>query len=91
MDFWFDPDMGSVNLWEHGRRTDAYRGKHRILGENLSLARQYIYTSAIWDQLGFKDKAPRRRLRRLARRLAQAPGHLVCARRARSAGGDAAG
>lgn len=58
MDFWFDPDMGSVNLWEHGRRTDAYRGKHRILGENLSLARQYIYTSAIWDQLGFKDKAP---------------------------------
>jgi hypothetical protein len=58
MDFWFDPKMGSVNMWEHGRRTDAYRGKHRILGENLSLARQYIYTSAIWDELGFKDKAP---------------------------------
>jgi hypothetical protein len=58
MDFWFDPDMGSVNLWEHGRRTDAYRGKHRILGENLSLARQYIYTSAIWNELGFKDKTP---------------------------------
>ncbi|WP_269714202.1 hypothetical protein [Caulobacter sp. NIBR2454] len=57
-DFWFDPEMRSVNMWEHGRRTDAYRGKHRILGENLSLARQYIYTSAIWDQLGFKDKAP---------------------------------
>jgi len=58
MDFWFDPRMGSVNLWEHGRRTDAYRGKHRILGENLSLGRQYIYTSEIWNQLGFKDKAP---------------------------------
>ena len=58
MDFWFDPKMGSVNMWEHGRRTDNYRGKHRILGENLSLARQYIYTSAIWDELGFKDKAP---------------------------------
>ncbi|MBO9543467.1 hypothetical protein [Caulobacter sp.] len=58
MDFWFDPKMGSVNLWEHGRRTDAYRGKHRILGENLSLGRQYIYTSAIWNELGFKDKAP---------------------------------
>lgn len=58
MDFWFDPKMGSVNLWEHGRRTDAYRGKHRILGENLSLGRQYIYTSAIWNQLGFKDKTP---------------------------------
>lgn len=58
MDFWFDPKMGSVNLWDHGRRTDAYRGKHRILGENLSLGRQYIYTSAIWNELGFKDKTP---------------------------------
>ena len=58
MDFWFDPKMGSVNLWEGGRRTDAYRGKHRILGENLSLARQHIYTSAIWNELGFKDRAP---------------------------------
>lgn len=58
MDFWFDPKMGSVNLWDHGRRTDAYRGKHRILGENLSLGRQYIYTSVIWNELGFKDKAP---------------------------------
>lgn len=58
MDFWFDPKIGSVNLWDHGRRTDAYRGKHRILGENLSLGRQYIYTSAIWNELGFKDKAP---------------------------------
>jgi hypothetical protein len=50
--------MGSVNMWEHGRRTDAYRGKHRILGENLSLARQHIYTNVIWNALGFKDKAP---------------------------------
>lgn len=58
MDFWFDPTMGSVDMWEHGRRTDTYRGKHRILGENLSLGRQYIYTSAIWNELGFKDKAP---------------------------------
>lgn len=58
MDFWFDPKMGSVNLWEHGRRTDDYRGKHRILGENLSLARQHIYTNAIWNELGFKEQAP---------------------------------
>ncbi|WP_297509473.1 hypothetical protein [uncultured Caulobacter sp.] len=58
MDFWFDPAMGSVNMWEHGRRTDAYRAKHRILGENLSLGRQYIYTNAIWNGQGFKDKAP---------------------------------
>jgi hypothetical protein len=57
-DFWLDPDTGSVNLWDKGRRTDAYRGKHRILGENLSLARQYIYTDAEWSAMGYKDRVP---------------------------------
>lgn len=57
-DFWLDPRTGSVNMWDSGRRTDAYRGKHRILGENLSLARQYIYTNAIWNALGYRGKAP---------------------------------
>jgi hypothetical protein len=37
--FWQDPKTGSVNLWDGGRRTDDYRGKFRILGENLSRAR----------------------------------------------------
>lgn len=58
-DFWTDPRTRSVNLWDGGRRTDAYRGKHRILGENLSLARQHVYTNAIWNRLGYKDAAPR--------------------------------
>jgi hypothetical protein len=58
-DFWLDPDTGSVNMWSRGRRTDAYRDTHRILGENLSLARQYIYTNAIWNRLGYRDRAPR--------------------------------
>lgn len=58
MDFWVDPATGSVDLWDQGRRTDAYRGKHRIFGENLSLARQYIYTDAIWNGLGYRDRAP---------------------------------
>ena len=58
VDFWYDDRMQSVNLWEHGRRTDGYRGENRILGKNLSLARQYIYTDAIWNDLGFKDRAP---------------------------------
>jgi hypothetical protein len=57
-DFWIDPATGSVNMWDHGRRTDAYRGKHRIFGENLSLARQYLYTDAIWNDLGYRNKAP---------------------------------
>ncbi len=58
MDFWVDPATGSVDLWGQGRRTDAYRGKHRIFGENLSLARQYIYTDAIWSELGYRDRMP---------------------------------
>lgn len=58
MDFWVDPRTGSVNLWDGGRRTDAYRGKHRILGENLSLARQYVYTNALWNRMGYEDRAP---------------------------------
>ncbi len=57
-DFWLSPKTGSVNLWDEGRRTDGYRGKHRILGENLSLARQYIYTNAIWNDLGYKRAQP---------------------------------
>ncbi len=56
-DIWLDPKTGSVNLWDGGRRTDAYRGKFRILGENLSLAHQYGYTAAAWRRLGY-DKAP---------------------------------
>jgi hypothetical protein len=55
---WLDPATGSVNLWDGGRRTDAYRGKFRILGENLSLTHQYVYTLAAWRRLGYGDKAP---------------------------------
>ena len=58
MDFWVDPDTGSVNLWDKGRRTDAYRARHRILGENLSLARQHVYTNALWNRLGYRDRIP---------------------------------
>jgi hypothetical protein len=58
VDFWLDPATGSVNLWDEGRQTDAYRSKHWILGENLSLARQYIYTDAIWNALGYRGAAP---------------------------------
>lgn len=63
MDFWVDENTGSVNLWDHGRRTDAYRGKHRILGENLSLARQFLYTNDLWNGLGYRNAAPKTDLR----------------------------
>jgi hypothetical protein len=40
--FWIDKDMQSINMWEHGRGTDAYRNKNRILGENMSLCMQIV-------------------------------------------------
>ena len=58
VEFWLNPDTGSVDLWDRGRRTDAYRGKFRILGENLSLAHQFIYTNENWNELGYQDKEP---------------------------------
>jgi hypothetical protein len=56
--FWMNKQTGSVDLWDQGRRTDAYRGKFRILGENFSLAHQFLYTNAAWNALGYKDKPP---------------------------------
>lgn len=58
VEFWLDPHTGSVDLWSRGRRTDAYRGSFRRFGENLSLAHQFSYTNMIWNQLGYRDKAP---------------------------------
>jgi hypothetical protein len=59
MDFWYDPGMNSLDMWGKGRRTDAYRGKHRILGENFSLLHQLIYTNDTWNKAGMKDVAPK--------------------------------
>lgn len=59
MSFWYNPGMHSVDMWNQGRRTDTYRGKHRILGENFSLLHQLIATDAMWNRAGMKDAAPR--------------------------------
>lgn len=55
IDYWWDVKRGTVNLWEDGRVTDGYRGKHRILGENFSLIYQHLYTQGIWQKLGYKE------------------------------------
>lgn len=58
VEFWYDSDWGSLNMWEKGRRTDSYRGKARILGENLSLSHQLLYTNNLWKASGFAQKKP---------------------------------
>jgi hypothetical protein len=62
MRFWYQPGMHSVDMWNGGRRTDTYRGKHRILGENFSLLHQLIATNEMWNRAGMKDVAPRQDL-----------------------------
>jgi hypothetical protein len=69
-DFWLDARTGSVNLWDEGRRTDKYRGKFRILGENFSLGHQYVYTNAAWNRMGFRNRPP---LPDFAAKLARLP------------------
>ena len=54
--FWYDSTLKSVDMWGKGRRTDTYRGKHRILGENFSLLHQLIFTNGYWNKAGFKDR-----------------------------------
>jgi len=68
-EFWLDADTGSVNLWDKGRRTDQYRGKFRILGENFSLGHQYAYTNAAWNRLGWRDRAPMKDFERALTKL----------------------
>jgi hypothetical protein len=59
MDFWMNPAMHSVDMWNGGRRTDTYRARHRILGENFSLSHQLIFTNEFWNRAGMKDARPR--------------------------------
>jgi hypothetical protein len=59
MDFWTNPAMHSVDMWNGGRRTDTYRAKHRILGENFSLSHQLIFTTEFWNGAGMKDAIPK--------------------------------
>jgi hypothetical protein len=57
-DFWFNPAIHSVDMWNQGRRTDNYRAKNRILGENFSLLHQLMAANQRWNASGFKDKTP---------------------------------
>ncbi|RQO59674.1 hypothetical protein DBV14_06900 [Variovorax sp. KBW07] len=58
VEFWYDAELGSLNMWDKGRATDGYRGKGRILGENLSLSHQLIYTNNLWKSAGYAQKPP---------------------------------
>lgn len=54
-DFWWNDEWQSVDLWSSGRRTDAYRGMPRILGENFSLLYQHISSHQLWRKIGYSS------------------------------------
>lgn len=56
LNFWYDQEMGSINMWEKGRRTDQYRNKNRILGENMSLFMQVLNSYEHWRRCGLGDE-----------------------------------
>lgn len=56
LDFWYDRGMASVNMWEHGRKTDTYRNKNRILGENLALCMQMVNSYEHWAAAGWGNR-----------------------------------
>lgn len=56
IDFWYDKDMKSINMWDHGRRTDSYRNKNRILSETLGIFLNLMGNYESWKRLGFEDR-----------------------------------
>lgn len=66
MEFWLDDDMQSVNMWEHGRQTDGYRHKGRILGENMSLCWQLIRVAHHFAETEVENASAQLDLRKLA-------------------------
>jgi len=53
--FWYDSRMESINMWEKGRKTDKYRNKNRILGENISLCMQMVNSYEHWVKAGYEN------------------------------------
>ena len=42
VDFWYNKDRKVFNIWDDGKKTDGYRGKHRVLEVNLDLSLKMI-------------------------------------------------
>lgn len=55
--FWIDPDTGLVNMWDKGRKIDPYRGKERLLNEDLDMCLKLIKAGEYWSKLGLGGAA----------------------------------
>lgn len=54
-DFWYDPELGCVNLWLKGRNTDLYRNITRILEVNMGVQNSMRNILQSAEALGIAD------------------------------------
>ncbi len=55
LDFWYDRDRRSFNLWLDGRTTNNYRQIHRLLEVNLDMCNHLLTTLANFEAAGYAD------------------------------------
>lgn len=58
IEFWFSSSRGIFNLWDDGKQTDSYRGKHRVLEVNLDLSLKMIRANKFLKMSGWYQKKP---------------------------------
>ena len=55
LDFWYDTEKGSFDIWWRGRSTNKYRQIHRVLEVNLDMAMHLITTLRNFERAGIAD------------------------------------
>lgn len=55
LDFWYDRDRKSFNLWFDGRTTNNYRQVHRLLEVNLDMCNHLLTTLSNFEAAGLAD------------------------------------
>ena len=54
-DFWYDPELGFINIWLKGRATNQYRNISRILSVNVETHLKLFDALQTAEKLGFAD------------------------------------
>ena len=54
-EFWYDPELGFINIWLKGRATNDYRNISRILSVNIETHRKLFDALETAEKLGYAD------------------------------------
>lgn len=58
MNFWYNKDRQVFNIWDDGKKTDGYRGKHRVLEVNLDLSLKMIRANKFLQKVNWNTLVP---------------------------------